>query len=407
MKVRILAVSAALLLSAGSAQAALGDLKPIDCKFAKDGTFTSREEYRVYLLHQMSDEYKYFDKQCNGHTPGQHEAYQKALEEQMRLPLNDYKRRTAHGGSIPAPPKPASNGTLCSTNGNWNSCFILRDSFEDISIFSGPKDISAASGATFGWTKDDVAANRSWSAKGVAAYPFSWLNPDPAPASGAPYLVGLAFTPSMTFNRLTNSNPKLAKNDINVLNFNGGGEVGIGNLLDRTTTHYFRLRGGVQTDFDGNTHAWNATAEYQPITKWEGIPHLSSPNALIPNYAVYEIDLIGRVQHFEKVGTSALPLFATHPQIDRGGPVAAFSIWPQQGPDSPVPLWLQRFNFTATYSRLWDFNTSNVYGHFMTSLGFALDDNGNVGVKLSFERGKVEETGQDIQVTKISLTAKY
>src|SRR5262249_15602191 len=119
-------------------------------------------------------------------------AYNKYLEDQIRLQLHDYDRRAEAGASTPLPKDSTigsltdKNGNLCSKNGQWTACFILRDSFQDISVFSAPKDVKSANGATFSWADDAVAANTTWSARGVAAYPISWAtdqNLEPRSAS--------------------------------------------------------------------------------------------------------------------------------------------------------------------------------------------------------------------------------
>jgi hypothetical protein len=248
-----------------------------------------------------------------------------------------------------------------------------------------------------------------WSAKGVVAYPIAWTTDEnPTPRSFIdPYVVGFALTPSVTINRVSNSNPALAKKNVDVLTYNAGGEVAVGHLFDATTTHYLRGRVGLQSDSTGVTQSWVTTFEYQPITTWTTIPNLSSPNPLFFLPVTYEVDPILRYQHLEGSDKTDLPLFMTRQTISRLGPVVALSIIPEQGETSPVPEWLQRVNFNLTYSWLKDWNSGMIYRHFLTSLGFALDPAGHFGVKVSYESGQVEETGQDVKVTKASLTVKF
>ena len=77
---------------------------PVDCKFAKDGAFRSREEYRVYQLHLVSDEYKFFDKNCDGLIqPSERKAYEDFLQDKIRQKLRDFDRQAGFGLSTPAP----------------------------------------------------------------------------------------------------------------------------------------------------------------------------------------------------------------------------------------------------------------------------------------------------------------
>ena len=151
------------------------------------------------------------------------------------LPLHDYDRLRRAGVRAPLPD---TGGAPPPKAGGWQSYLILRDSFEDVAVFSSPKDVKLASGASLTWSNDRIAANRSWTAKGVAAYPIVWQNPDnPAPRSSFdPYLVGLAFTPTVAINRVTNSNAQLVKNNIDVLTFGGAAEFAVGHMFDETTT---------------------------------------------------------------------------------------------------------------------------------------------------------------------------
>lgn len=146
------------------------DLKPVHCNFGKDGNFQSAAEYRIYKLHEQVEEYKYFDKHCTGVVD------QIALQDYIQTAvIHDadrlYQRYHDNHVAIPVPPEKDSPTPK---DGGWRGPnFVLRDSFDAISIFSKPKDVKLANGATFSYGRDDVAANTTWTAKGVVAYPFS------------------------------------------------------------------------------------------------------------------------------------------------------------------------------------------------------------------------------------------
>jgi len=386
----------------------VGDLKPVICDFGKQ--FTSAAQFRIYRLHTDVEEYKYFDKNCDGVID---KAERAAIDAYVKREVEDgadaeYQRYKKYHVAIPVPPQKIPPAPKV---GGWNSQFVLRDSFEDISIFNGPKDVKLATGATFSYARDNVAANTVWSAKGVAAYPISWTAPpfEGRPPELVPYVVGFAFAPAVSFQRVTNSNGAIAlKNDVNVLSYNAGGELAVGNLIDATTTHYFRARTGAVSNFDNQMRSWNIVGEYQPLTNWSTIPNLGTPNPLGTLPVTYELDAIFRMAYAQKTSDIVKdPLFAQGNSVLRAGPVLALGIMPLQGDFSPVPKWLQKANFTASYSWLDDVKTSRSYSHFMAALGYALDDAGNVGVKLSYEKGKIEETAQDVAITKLGLTAKY
>lgn len=392
------AISYALAMFTTSAALAQGEPPVAACKPGTKATLIER--------HKNSDLYKYFDRKCDNHPDLA--AYNAWLDAKNPLAEHDEERRLrAHLPplEIKTPPPDTTRPP-----GGWNSYFILRDSFQDISIFGKPKDVTAASGATFGWTRDDIGANSSWSAKGVVAYPVVWQNPDnPTPRSAFdPYVVGFALSPSLNFQRVTDSNPKFAKNNIDILTYGATGELAVGHMFDETTTHYFRGRTSAVGTFEGDIHSWSQTFEYQPLTGpvTPGIPKLSSPNGFF-GVATWELDAIARVQYMERTGITQDPLFGMHDHLTRAGGVLALSILPQQGPDSPLSKTLQRVSFTASYSWLKNVVTKEEYAHYMAALGFALDDSGNIGIKLSYEGGKIEDTGQDVKLTRIGLTAKF
>jgi hypothetical protein len=369
----------------------------------------SENEYRIYLLHKTSDKHKYFDRNCNDtFDAAANAAYEAWLLKNIEPDLRDY-RRLARVGVAMDVPDPKTDGIKPKAKPDgWSTGFILRDSFADIAVFTKPKDVKAAGGASFGWTRDGIADNHAWSAKGIAGYTVVWQNFDP-PSKTSPYLAGFAFAPTVAFNRLSNSNPSLAKKNISVLAFGGSAEVALGKLLDDTTLHFFRTRGALVGDFDGNEKSWSATFEYQPVTNFVDptIPNLGSPNGLFGLPATYQIDAILRAQYARRLGIVTDPLFVGRDDIFRTGPVVALSVLPQQGDDSPVPEVLRRFSVTGAYGVLYDTEFRKSYTNFTAALGFALDKDGNWAIKLSHETGKVEETGERIDVTKLGLAAKF
>jgi hypothetical protein len=113
------------------------------------------------------------------------------------------------------------------------------------------------------------------------------------------------------------------------------------------------------------------------------------------------------LQYAERTATTTDPLFGTQNRLARGGLMLALTIAPQQGPDSPVSRTLQCVSFTTSYSWLRNLTTHEEYAHFLAALGFALDEAGSLGIKLSYEDGKIEDTGQKVKLTKVGLTAKF
>jgi hypothetical protein len=371
---------------------------------------------KIRELHVTADLWKYFDKDCKNKPDVA--AYAKwALAKNPNAPYfanDDARRRAANLPPLETVinlPGTSTTGAA-KASGAWTSYFVLRDSFQDVSAFSDPNDASKASGASFGWTRDAVALNSSWSAKGVAAYPIVWHNPDPPPIPGSwiePYLTAFALSPSVNFQRVTDSNRKLASNNVDVLTYSGTGEFAFANIFDQTTLHFFRTRTAAVGTFEGDTHSWSETLEYQPITgdPYSPLPYIGSPNQLGPLPARWQLDVIGRFQYLERTSTTKDPLFGRQDHLSRAGAVLNLSIFPFKGPESPVPKWLQRINLTSSYSWMQNITTNQSYALFDASVGFALDDAGNLGVKASYEEGKIEDTGKQVKLSKVTLSAKF
>jgi hypothetical protein len=362
---------------------------------------------KILERHRNSDLYNFFDKKCNGHPDIV--AYNAWLDAKNPLAEHDAERRKQAklpplGLNTAATPVPQATA--------WNSYFVLRDSYQDISIFSSPKPASSASGASFGYTRDAIGSNTSWTAKGVAAYPVVWQNLDPPPVPRFlidPYLAGVALSPSVKFQRVTDTNPKFANNNVDLLTFAGTAEAAFSNIFDTTTLHYFRSRTSAIGTFEGDVHSWSETVEYQPFTGPVNplIPKLSSPNNLGTLPATWELDAIFRYQYLARATTTTDPLFGKQDYVSRAGGVLALTIAPYQGPASPVPQLLQRVSFNASYSWTQNLATKQPYPLFNASLGFALDESGNLGIKVSYEDGLIEDTGQKAKLTMVVFAAKY
>jgi hypothetical protein len=131
------------------------------------------------------------------------------LDLQIQLTQTYVKSEVSAGRKVPLdkngePPLPivAASIELTSLGCPTGWSFLLRNSAEDIGAFTCPKDFKSATGAQFGFTSDGIAGNQSFTAKGVAALAYAWRNPV---GEAVPYVTGYALSPSVSFNRSTNS----------------------------------------------------------------------------------------------------------------------------------------------------------------------------------------------------------
>ncbi|ESZ26587.1 hypothetical protein X733_29410 [Mesorhizobium sp. L2C067A000] len=382
--------------------------KGVACKYTGSaGAPGSSLEWRVFLLHKNSPVFQNYDADCDGElSAGEVAKYAGDEEAKVASALHSVERHAAEGHPVHVSPDGETVPVVIGKNDpekdpcapGWR--FLLRDSFEDVSIFTCPKVAKDAKGAQFDWSRDKVSDNDVWSAKGVVALGYS-VALDPPSDPFAPYVVGYAFAPSLSFNRVVNTLVSQKSKNIDVLSMAATGELALGNTLGGT--QYLRLRPALNTTFDGDPRSWSATAEWQPYWITDGVS-ISVPNGLGP--FTWELDPIARLIYSEKLGDVTSPIFQDDDHSLRLGGVLALTIKPKQN-DELVPKWLQPASFFTTYEWLEDLQSGRDYSLLSAGLNFALDEEGHTALKLSYSHGDIEETGQFQDQAKIGLAAKW
>jgi hypothetical protein len=306
------------------------------------------------------------------------------------------------GNTSPIIPSPIDSAKGC--HNGWNTHLTIGDSFNDLNFLS-TKDCAAAGakGAQFSWARDGIAFNDQWTAKGAVAERFVWLN-EPESKPTAPYLNLLAVAPVFTFQRVTNSNLTLASKNVDTLAYGFSSEA----LFDRVAKDwqvYLRARATANGDFEGHTHSWSATGEVQPLNRI--FEHIT-----IPSVGYLILQPLIRAQYFERVGPANPttykndPIFNLGANVVRAGPVISATIIPQPlentDPNKPPPQ--PQWSFNITYSWYSDLVRRQTFEHFNPSFTYNFTD--NIGLTLSYERGKVEQTGNKIDLASIGLSIK-
>lgn len=383
---------------------------PCNAKFMDASGNLRPEKASAFLMHQQYDLYRKADTNCDGHlSASEVKAFENSQSVQNTLQLGEayIKRTEASGEPIHLdkngdPPIPivaddsAAPGPGCGPG--WQ--FLLRDSAEDVGPFSCPKDFKTASGAQFGYMWDGVSQNTSLNLKGIAAAVYTWQNDVPPARAGDPYVAWLSFAPSISFNRLTDTAAKQKSKDVDVLSLAATSEIGFANVLH--ATQYFRSRPAYNTDFEGRPHSWSETVEWQPVSNELGI---SAPRPL-GTLLTWEVDPVARYQYTEGVRGSTDPIFANGGSVSRMGPVVGLTIAPVQN-DAVVPHWLQSASFNASYEFLRDVTHGTDFRLFNAALNFPVDQSGHVGIKLAYENGQLETTGQQVRQATAGLSAKW
>ncbi len=367
-------------------------------------TPVTKNEWKIYFIHEASAVHQQYDLNCDGKLgPDELAALQADAEGSAEEDVASVERLQSEGHSITldangktVPPIHASAelDPKLPTGGG----FLLRDSFEDISIFSRPKSFQKASGATFSWSRDGTIDNSVWSAKGVMSYAFTHFNDPPDP--GIPYAIGYALAPSISFNRTANSSPARKSKDVDFLGFSATGEIGYAD--GNGSANYFRLRPNYITDFDGNGKSWSIVGEWQPYLDTPPF-RLSDSNDLGP--IIWQLDPILRVQYAHELNNSGDPIFDNNDAPFRLGPVLSLTIQPTGFYDLPEKL--QNAALYATYQWLDDVETGDSSYLFTAGLNVNLDDDGHTALKFSYSKGQLEETGDDVDLIQVGLAAKW
>lgn len=395
----------ATVILATFAGSALAARQPVACDYGKGKNFPADgKKYKVYLIHETSEAHRLFDFNCDGIISGDEVTAMNAwAQENVALKQHNFERKQQAGIRTP---KPIEDTPPIPKVGGWSGPrLVLRETFSDIKVFSDSN--SETRGANFSYANNREAHNGIWTAKGVVALPVTWTGTNLPTTAFNPSLAGFALAPFAKFDRVANTNNKIAKkDDVDVLTYGGSGEIAIGNVFDAASTHHFSGRIANVTSFDGDRRSWNAVAEYQPYTGFDQGLNLSAPSPFIIPYWNIVIDPKLRLHYAEKEGHEKDPLFDERDKVLRAGSSVKVAIYSDQGPNTPIPPWLQRALFTLEYSWLQDVRTHKTYEHWNAGVAFALDDKGDVAITFSYEKGRIEDTAQLIDLAKVGLSVK-
>jgi len=310
------------------------------------------------------------------------------------VPVAAPVRARAQAIEVPTPP-PAPPAYVT------NVYPLVRNSFSDIWLFDkrvGVSDVKDAEGAQFAFADDRVAQNRTWTAHAMGAIVFQYLH-DRYPKDDSFNFIGLSVAPYVQVDRITNSNPKAAVNNVDQVSFGGSAELG----FDLGPgANYFRVRGAGVEDRIAGTSSGSAILEWIPVI--DGV--LNSPHefAGIPVSFIFGPELKGR---YDNVIVNDLT--GAKQYLWRGGAQAIFK-YAVIGDALPDALkgygFLSSLHGQTTVSWLTSSFDGRSYGYFNSSVTYNLDPEGYVGLSGSYTRGRSEDTGRKQDIWKLSLTGK-
>jgi hypothetical protein len=276
---------------------------------------------------------------------------------------------------------------------------FVRDKYSDIAAVSTSDcsvNLQKLGGALFSWSNDRIANNQQWSATGLVGAQFFWVQQPPDQIT--PYVNIFSVAPLVRFQRVTNS--KLTTKDIDVLSPGISGEVLIDRAFVPDAQLYVRGRGNVNTSFAGITNSWSGTFEVQPV--YDRL-HIGTPIPLTALPSNWTFMPLARAQYFGRVNNSTDPLFLRSDRVFRAGPSIALVVTPFDGP--PVPDVLRKIVFSSSYTWYRDFIQTRNFVHYDLSLAYNITD--NFGVKVTYEKGQIDESGKDVNLTYAGLTVKF
>jgi len=271
--------------------------------------------------------------------------------------------------------------------------FLLRQDFTDVSIIP-MSEPSKATGASIGYSNDSVTKNTLWSVQGtaIAAYTFDrGFGPD-----NSVNLYAGTIGVYTGLNKQSNSNPKIAATkDTDSLTYGGVLELGFDHIFGGD--QWFRVKSGVVEDHLKSTTAWASTLEWIPVYK---------PYIHIPHYFSLPLSQIGVrfdpsiVVQYDTARNQKL-LFSSGPDSLRIGP--QFGLWVQPFADI---AYLKNLNINTTYHRYYETYSGRYLYWFQTAATYNLDTNGTLGLTGSYQKGNDELTGKQVEVIKLTLSAK-
>jgi hypothetical protein len=298
-----------------------------------------------------------------------------------------------HHGDVPNPgPLPPTYGT--------NFYPMLRNSFSDVWLFdkrAGVSDIADAEGAQLSFSDDRVALNRSWNAHAMGAVVFQYLH-DRFPKDGSFNFIGLSLVPYVQVDRITNSNPKAAVNNVDKIAYGGAAEIGFDIGLGAS---YFRVRGAGVEDRVAGTTKGSFVGEWIPVIdnvinsprEFAGIPisFMFGPELKVRHDEIIVNDVTGAKQYLTRGGAQ---IVLTYKAITGALPDSLKSVG-----------FLTSLHGNTTVSWLTT-SDGRSYSRFKSSIGYNIDTEGYVALNASYTKGRDEDTGRMLDIWQIGLTGK-
>lgn len=283
----------------------------------------------------------------------------------------------------------------------------LRKSLADISYLGVPakgegkaKSVKDADPASFGFYRNNLDGQDTWTAEGVVAYPFS-LIPDPTGTPAGPVnLAALSFIPSVEFNRVTGDGGGEFEQESDLLAFRAGfwADVHIhGGIVD-SLLFSMNYRGTTNFGFDED---FMSAAELDIEPSRVRHPRLGvgfDDIALLEGLLKYRLRTVLHTEYGEQL------LKGVRNDTFRSGP--RLNLWLKFG--DKFPGFLQRFQFFGRYDYLWT-NAEHFDDAEYLEVGsrFPLDGNEQVLLEAKYRWGALPSKYTDVDLFSLSVAIKF
>lgn len=359
----------------------------------------------AYKLHSQDSSFRYCDSNKDGaFQPEELSCYRALLQDTGLLEPAVELASPAAPVMIEAQSLPES---ALEAARQENECvttpFLIRRNLDDVGPFSDPTCFADAIGAELAWASDRVVGNDVWTARGLVALPINY-EPDFKPG---PYVETAVLAPYVYFDRVSNTDK--VENDVDLLTYGGVFEFSYANFLD--ATHYIGIDAEVVSSFSGETKNWTVDLQWEAFGYDNGslLSALGQPQT-VARYFTLTVSPTIQIGYASLVSdVSAQPIFEENDEALRTGPAVLLAIdgIKDVAGTEGIRSWIQKMHFEISYSWLYDILSSRNYELLDTALKFNLDEQGHLGLTLSYRNGELTETGQDIDLAKVALSVSF
>jgi hypothetical protein len=287
---------------------------------------------------------------------------------------------------------PATGGASAQPNPYF---VLLRSTWSDVGILANPIEAQKAAGATVAFTQNYVAANRNWTAQGVAAFGYSNI------ATFTPGVTGGWFDKTVAVyvqdNSNYNSNAKLTSKNSDTRTAGLAGELGYVDLSGNNY-QFFRVTPSVTQDAIKGTTSVAVMGEYIPAFQglWDNFGYFGGNiNA--------QIDPDFKVQYASTTDPKNPLAFSGKSQSLRIGPEVTLIVQPYTAGTNP---FLDRIALNVTYHPWYDSYANRAAYWWTNALVYNLTTDGNFAVSAKYNRGLDENSGEMTNQYIIGLSGK-